>query len=93
MLTTAFLFHRLNIAPNVMHGMQILVQGEITMLIDGAMPGDDAITPDELRKQMVSLIASGQSTSSAAKIASKQLGVPRRQAYAAALEIQATDMS
>ena len=70
-----------------------LVQGEITVLIDGAMPGDDTITPDELRQQVASLIASGQSTSSAAKIASKQLGVPRRQAYAAALEIQSTDAS
>lgn len=76
-----------------MHGMQIFVQGEITMLIEGAMPGDDTITPDELRKQVTSLIASGQSTSSAAKIASKQLGVPRRQAYAAALEVQAVDTS
>lgn len=55
------------------------------------MPGDDTITSDELRQQLVSLIASGQSTSSAAKIASKQLGVPRREAYALALEIQATD--
>ena len=71
-----------------MHGMHILVQGEITMLIEGAMPGDDKITPDELKMQVTSLIASGQSTSSAAKIASKQLGVPRRQAYAAALEVQ-----
>ena len=61
------------------------------MLIDGAMPGDEIITPDEIRLQVASLIASGQSTSSAAKIASKQLGVPRRQAYAAALDIQATD--
>lgn len=76
-----------------MHGMQHLVQGEITVLIDGAMPGDDTITPDELRQQVASLIASGQSTSSAAKIASKQLGVPRRQAYAAALQIQSTDAS
>ncbi|KAL3139566.1 hypothetical protein ABBQ38_003886 [Trebouxia sp. C0009 RCD-2024] len=66
-------------------------KGEITLLIEGAMPGDDTITSDELRQQLVSLIASGQSTSSAAKIASKQLGVPRREAYALALEIQATD--
>ena len=76
-----------------MHGVQQFVQGEITMLIDGAMPGDDAITADELRQQVASLIACGQSTSSAAKIASKQLGVSRRQAYAAALETQATDAS
>lgn len=76
-----------------MHGIHILVQGEITMLIEGAMPVDDTITPDELKKQVASLIASGQSTSSAAKIASKQLGVPRRQAYAAALQVQAVDSS
>lgn len=76
-----------------MHGMQNLVQGEITVLIDGAVPADDTITSDELRQQVASLIASGQSTSSAAKIASKQLGVPRRQAYAAALLMQATDAS
>lgn len=64
------------------------MQGEITLLIDGAVPADDTVTPDELRQQLASLIASGQSTSSAAKIASKQLGMPRRQAYAAALELQ-----
>ena len=76
-----------------MHGMQNFVQGEITVLIDGAVPADDTITSDELRQQVASLIASGQSTSSAAKIASKQLGVPRRQAYAAALQMQTTDAS
>ena len=69
-----------------------VVQGEITVLVEGAMPGDDTITSDELRQQVVSLIASGQSTSSAAKIASKQLGVARREAYAVALEIQATSV-
>lgn len=72
-------------------GMQTHVQGEITLLIEGALPSDDTITSDELRLQLVSLIASGQSTSSAAKIASKQLGVARREAYAVALEIQAID--
>ena len=69
------------------------VQGEITLLIDGAVPADDTITPDELRQQVASLIASGQSTSSAAKIASKQLGMSRKQAYAAALELQASSVT
>ena len=63
------------------------MQGEVTLVIDKAAPADDSITPDELRVQLASLLASGQSTSSAAKIASKQLGVPRREAYAAALAL------
>ena len=69
------------------------IQGEITLLIAGAVPGDDVVTSDELRQQVASLIASPQSTSNSSKTASKQLGVSRRRAYAAALELQPTDAS
>jgi len=48
----------------------------------------DEVTAEEVKMQVAALMSSGQSTSSAAKITSKQLGVPRRQAYAAALGIQ-----
>ena len=62
-------------------------------MIDGAMHVADEVTTEEIKQQVAALMTSGQSTSSAAKIASKQLGVPRRQAYAAALEVQASSTS
>ena len=60
-------------------------------MIDGAMHEAVEVTAAEIKQQVAALMTSGQSTSSAAKTASKQLGVPRRQAYAAALEVQASN--
>ena len=63
-------------------------QGEVTLVVDGATNVADEVTAEEVKVQVAALMSSGQSPSSAAKIASKQLGVPRRQAYAAALGVQ-----
>jgi len=60
----------------------------VTLVVDGATHVADEVTAEEVKLQVAALMSSGQSTSSAAKIASKQLGVPRRQAYAVALEVQ-----
>ncbi len=60
----------------------------MTLVVDGATHVADEVTAEEVKLQVAALMSSGQSTSSAAKITSKQLGVPRRQAYAAALGIQ-----
>ena len=60
----------------------------MTLVVDGATHVADEVTAEEVKVHVAVLMSSGQSTSSAAKIASKQLGVPRRQAYAAALGIQ-----
>jgi len=60
----------------------------VTLVVDGATHVADEVTAEEVKMQVAALMSSGQSTSSAAKITSKQLGAPRRQAYAAALGIQ-----
>ncbi len=62
------------------------MQGEVTLVIDGAACVVHKFTAEEVKQQVVALMSSGQSPASAAKIASKQSGVPRRQAYAAAVE-------
>lgn len=67
---------------------QTPAKGEVTLVVDGATNVADEVTAEEVKVQVAALMSSGQSTSSAAKIASKQLGVPRRQAYAAALGVQ-----
>lgn len=72
----------------VSHSVVPEVQGEVTLVIEGATQLAAEVTAEELSHQVAALISSGHSTSSAAKLASKQLGVPRRQAYAAALELQ-----
>lgn len=81
-------FVRCSLEEAVSKYSQTAPKGEVTLVIEGATQLAAEVTAEELRHQVAALIASGHSTSSAAKLASKQLGVPRRQAYAAALELQ-----
>ena len=60
------------------------LQGELTLVIEGASPIASEASAEDVRE----LMSSGESTSSAAKLVSKQLGVRRKQAYAAALDVQ-----
>lgn len=63
------------------------MQGEITLLIQGAEVKEADVSADDLGAAMTAAMASGQSLSSAAKIVSKQLEVSRSKAYAAALAV------
>ena len=57
-------------------------------MIEGAKLQNVEVSTEDIKQHVLGLMSSGESTSSAAKIASQQLGVRRKQAYAAALEMQ-----
>ena len=60
----------------------------MTLVIEGASPIASKVSAEEVKQKVAALMSSGELPSAAAKIVSKQLGVRRKQAYSAALEVQ-----
>lgn len=57
------------------------------MLVQGADNQESEVSAEDIGAAVTAVMASGQSLSSAAKLVSKQLGVSRSKAYAAALTV------